>query len=76
MTITITNPTAGVIVATLNVVDRTGATIGTLMSARDMAPGASWVVTEPVEHVLEAGGTLQLQGNGLEYVVSSTESVQ
>ena len=72
---TVTNPTGAAIAMTLKLLPRTGGTARTLVSAVNVPAGATFIMSEALNHVCEAGGKLQLQGNGLEYVVSSLRAV-
>ena len=72
---TVTNPTGSAIAMTVKLLPRTAGTARTLVSAYSLPAGATIIVAEALNHAVEAGGQLQLQGNGLEYVVSSMRIV-
>ena len=74
--ITITNATAGVIACSVVINPRTAGTDRTLISARNVAAGGTDLCPEIVNMMIEAGGLLRVQGNGLTYMVSGAELVQ
>ncbi len=74
----LTNKTAGVIVATVYCVPL-GGTAGTNGTTpiyqRPIGAGESYLCPELINKILNAGGSIQALGNGLEFSYSSTEFV-
>lgn len=75
---TITNPTAGVIPATVYMVPAGGALAGAgnvMISARPIAPGESYPCPELISQGLNAGSTVQALGAGLVFKYTATDFV-
>ena len=72
----ICNPTGAPITTTLKVIARTAGTARTLVSGRSVAAGETYTTPEAINAVVETGGKLQLQGNGLEFYISGAKVVQ
>ena len=67
---TICNPTGAVVNATLALNARSGGTDRTLLSAEPLAAGGTRVLYELLNAIIESGGLIKLQGNGLAYYIS------
>jgi hypothetical protein len=74
--LSICNPTGGVVLCTLKLVPRTAGTARTLVSARALAPGETYVPPGVLNQALEAGGKVQMSGLALEYVLTAQDIVQ
>lgn len=74
---TITNTTAAVIPATVNLVPSGGAAGpgNAFISARPIAPGESYPCPELINQGLNAGGTVQALGAGLTFAYTATDFV-
>jgi hypothetical protein len=69
------NTTGSAISATVAIMARTSGSSRTVISARSIAAGESYRCPELVNQVLEAGGELRGQGNGLTLMASGVEVV-
>lgn len=74
----VVNTTAGAISVTVYLVTGAGAptAAAALISDRPVAAGETYTCPELVNHVLNAGDTIQALGNGLTFAVSGAEIVQ
>lgn len=74
--VTLCNSTAGVVACTIKLMPRTAGTLRTLISARNLAVNETYTCPEVINHILEAGGKIQLLGLNVELVISGVEIVQ
>ena len=73
--VSICNPTGAVVLCTLKLTPRTAGTARTLVSARALAPGETYVPLGALNQAIEAGGTLAMSGLALEYVITTQDIV-
>lgn len=73
--LTICNTTAGVIALTVVINPASGGTDRTLISARNVAAGATDLCPEVVNQDIGPGGLLRIQGNGLTYYASGAKII-
>ena len=66
----IANDTAGAITLDVRVTFASGGTAITIVPARNVANGDTDLVPEMINQILEAGGIIEGQGNGLEFAIS------
>lgn len=74
--LTVCNPTGGAVALTVVLNPAAAGTDRTLISARNVAAGATDLCPEVVNQDIGPGGLLRIQGNGLIFYASGSKFVQ
>lgn len=69
------NPTGGAVSLTVTLIPRTAGTARTLVSARSLAAGETYLCPELINQVIEAGGSIRGSGLDIQVSISGTQVV-
>lgn len=67
---TVTNNTVGALTLDVRVTFTSGGVARTMVPGRSVSDGATDLVPEVINHVIDAGGIIEGQGGGLEFAIS------